>query len=108
MSYNVSICIICKAGKNILSSNIVLFMVNYELLSYSEMHYILLSSLGSLEWFFSFSMQNPTRMPWFYLAMNTVSTRRNLLNSLLYIVLAGDVEAAYSRCRPSTSHDIGS
>lgn len=54
------------------------------------------------------TMQNPRRMPLSYPAINTVSTKRNLLNSLLYFVLAGDVEAAYSRCRPSTSHDMTS
>lgn len=53
-------------------------------------------------------MQNPRRMPWSYPAINTVSTKRNLLSGLSYFVLAGDVEAAYSRCRPSTSHDMRS
>lgn len=75
-------------------------MVNYELLSYSALYITIISKHPT--------MQDPRRMPWSYPAVNTVSTKRNLLNSLLYFVLARDVEAAYSRCRPSTSHDMTS
>lgn len=46
--YNVSICIISKSGKKHPIFKYCPFMVNCELLSYSEMHYILLSSLSIL------------------------------------------------------------